>query len=402
MIHSELSQPVSLDHLERMTDCLGVIQHANYSIPDFRTGYTTDDNARALVVVVKHHRLYGDQLSRDLAYRYLAFLMYAQTPEGRFHNFVSYDRRPIDTVGSEDAFGRAFWALSHVLADPIESGMIGPAERMLHQALPWVEKLEHPRSKAYCIVGLHWWARSSCGDIRRAEQLARPLAGYLVGRYHEHTRPGWAWILPEFTYANAALPKALFRAHQLLGDEQYLAIAERTMDFLAQKTSIHDTLAVVGNREWLQPDEDPLPARYDQQPIEAGLMVEASLAGYDATGDVKHLRRAWRDLEWFFGRNLQGLSLYDPETEGCFDALMEGRVNENRGAESVVSLVLARLAMVEAVQRLADKTLISAGDVTDTQALHGCPSCQMGESRTPEGAIPLRPSVQHERGVPRP
>ena len=358
MTYSELSQPVSLDHLERMTDCLGLIQHANYSIPDFRSGYTTDDNARALVVAVKHHRLYGDQLSRDLAYRYLAFLMYAQTPEGRFHNFVSYDRRPMDMVGSEDAFGRAVWALAHVLANPIESGMVGPAERMLHQALPWMETLEHPRSKAYCIIGLHWWARSSRGDALRAKQLARPLADYLVQRYHEHARPDWEWILPEFTYANAALPKALYRAHQLLGDEQYLAIAERTMDFLVEKTSIRDTLAVVGNREWLQPNGDAVLALYDQQPIEAGLMVEASLAGYDASGDVKHLRHAWRALEWFFGRNLQGLSLYDPKTGGCFDALMEGRVNQSQGAESTVCLLLARLVTVETRQQLADKALM--------------------------------------------
>ncbi len=363
MIYPELHQRVSLDHLERMTDCLGLIQHANYSIPDFRTGYTTDDNARALVVAVKHHRLYGDQLSQDLAYRYLAFLMYAQTSEGRFHNFVSYDRRPIDAVGSEDAFGRAVWALAHVLADPIESGMVGPAERMLHEALPWVETLEHPRSKAYCIVGMYWWARSSRGDVRRAEQLARPLADYLVHRYHEHARPDWEWVLPEFTYANAALPKALFRAHQLLGDEQYLTIAERTMDFLVEKTSVRNMLTVVGNREWLEPDGESALALYDQQPIEAGLMVEASLAGYDATGDGKHLRRAWRALEWFFGRNLQGLSLYDPETGGCFDALMEGRVNQSRGAESTVCLLLARLAMVEALQRLSTKTVM--GDVIE-------------------------------------
>jgi hypothetical protein len=348
MIHPGLNEPVSLDHLARMTDCFGLIQHANYSIPDLRTGYTTDDNARALVVVLKHHRLYGGQLSRDLAYRYLAFLMYAQTP-------VSYDRRPLDTVGSEDAFGRALWSLAHVLANPIEAGMVGPAERMLHQALPWVEALEHPRSKAYCISGLHWWSRSARGDRLRAEQLARPLADYLVSRCQEHARPGWEWILPEFTYANAALPKALYRAHQLLGDDQHLSIAERAMEFLTGKTLIRDTLAVVGNREWLHPDVGNSPAHYDQQPIEAGLMVEASLAGYDATGEAEHLRRAWRALGWFFGRNLEGLSLYDPETGGCFDALMDGRVNENRGAESVVSLLMARLVMVEARQKEADK-----------------------------------------------
>ncbi|MBN1458982.1 MAG: glycosyltransferase [Armatimonadetes bacterium] len=363
MISPELNQPVSLEHLARMTDCFGLIQHANYSIPDFRTGYTTDDNARALVVVVKHHRLYGDQLSRDLAYRYLAFLMYTQTPEGRFHNFVSYDRRPVDTVGSEDAFGRAVWALAHVLANPIESGLEGPAERMLHQALPWVGGLEHPRSKASCLTGLYWWSRSSRGDVLRAKQLARPLADYLVHRCHEHTRPDWEWILPEFTYANAALPKALYRAHQLLGEEQYLTTAERAMDFLVEKTFVDDTLAVVGNREWLQPDGSASPAHYDQQPIEAGLTVEASLAAYDATGEAKHLRRAWRALGWFFGRNLEGLSLYDPETGGCFDALMDGRVNENRGAESVVSLLMAQLVMLEAFARLSSKAAM--GDSTE-------------------------------------
>lgn len=225
MAYPELREPVSLDHLERMTDCFGLIQHANYSLPDLRTGYTTDDNARALVVVLKHHRRYGDRLSRDLAYRYLAFLMYAQTPEGRFHNFVSYDRKPIDRVGSEDAFGRAFWSLAHVLADPIERGLVDPAELMLHDALPWVGTLVHPRSRASCLTGLFWWARSERGDVRRAQQLAAPLADYLVGRYHEHRRPGWEWILPEFTYANASLPEALFRAYQLLGDESYRHVA---------------------------------------------------------------------------------------------------------------------------------------------------------------------------------
>jgi hypothetical protein len=129
------------------------------------------------------------------------------------------------------------------------------------------------------------------------------------------------------------------------------------MDFLAEKTSIHDTPTMVGNRGWLQPDGSTTPAVYDQQPIEAGLMVEASLVGYDATGDVKHLRRAWRALEWFFGRNLQGLPLYDLETGGCFDGLMEGRVNQNRGAESTVCMLLARLIMAEALHRLSGKAV---------------------------------------------
>jgi hypothetical protein len=357
MSFAALGEPVKLDHLERMTDYFGLIQHANYSIPDFRTGYTTDDNARALVVALKHHRLYGDKLSRDLTYRYLAFLMYAQMPDGRFHNFISYDRRPTDVVGSEDAFGRAVWALAHVLASPVESGVVGPAERMLHEALPWVEKLEHPRSKAYCATALYWWTRCDRCDNPRAEQLVRPIADYLVHRHQESQRPDWDWVLPEFTYANAVLPKALFRAYQLLGDEECLLTAKRTMDFLTRKTWVEEVVSVIGNQEWLAPDADLTPARYDQQPIEAGLMVEAALAAYDATGELAYLRTAWRALEWFFGRNLQNLSLYDPETGGCYDALMEGQVNQNRGAESTVCLLLAWLSMLQARQRLADAIL---------------------------------------------
>jgi len=357
---TELDQPVSLDHLERMTDCFGLIQHANYSLPDFRTGYTTDDNARALVAVVKHFHLYGQPRSLELAERYLSFLMYAQTSEGRFHNFVSYNRHPLDTVGSEDAFGRSLWALAHVLAHPPRPGLVGPAERMLHESLAWMEKLDHPRSKAYCLLAMYWWAQSECRDVPRAHLLARPLADYLVRRYQEHSRPGWDWILPEFTYANAILPKALFRAYQLLGEPRYLEVAEHAMAFLAGVTRVSDTLSVVGNQEWIQPDADPAPAVYDQQPIEAGTMVEAALAGYEATGKTQYLRWAWRSLEWFYGRNVEGRSLYDPETGGCFDALMRGAVNQNRGAESTVSLLLSRLAMLEAKRRLSDEVLAEA------------------------------------------
>jgi len=357
MSREEMNRPVSLSHLERMTDCFGLIQHANYSLPDFRTGYTTDDNARALVVALKHHRLYGDTRSLELVEQYLSFLMYAQTPEGRFHNFIGYDRRPLDAVGSEDAFGRSLWALGHVLASPPRPGLAGPAERLLHESLPWVEKLNHPRSKAYCIAGLYWWAQAERTDRPRAEKLTRALAEYLLTRYHEHCGPGWDWVLPEFTYANAALPQAFFRAYQLLGDEECLEVGRRTLDFLLRVSEAEGVVSVVGNQEWLQPDTSPGPARFDQQPIEASLLVQADLTGYEVTGEVRYLRHARRSLEWFYGRNVRGLSLYDPETGGCFDALMEHGVNQNRGAESTVSLLLARLVMEEAHRKLAGRLL---------------------------------------------
>ncbi len=75
-----------------------------------------------------------------------------------------------------------------------------------------------------------------------------------------------------------------------------------TLDFLNRVSEVDGVVSVVGNREWLRPDNSGPPARFDQQPIEASLMVQADLAAYEVTGDTAYLRHAWRSLEWFYGR----------------------------------------------------------------------------------------------------
>ena len=349
-------QPLSLDHLRRLTDCSGVVQHANYALPDYRTGYTTDDNARALVVAVKHYRLHGDQVSRELATRYLAFLMYTHREDGRFHNYIGYDRRPLDEVGSEDCFGRALWSLAWVLFAPPQPGLVGPAERMFHQSLPWVRDLEHPRGKAFCLTALYRWGQARPEEMNRIRELATPIANHLLDCHRRHGAPGWDWLLPDMTYANAKLPEALFRAYQITEGQEFLAIARRTMDFLCEKTFVDGVLCLVGNRGWHRGHEGE-PPRYDQQPLDAAAMVDAALAGFDATGEVECLRLAWMALAWFFGRNHNRVPLYDSETGGCFDALMEHGVNQNRGAESTISLLLAQLSVLEARQKISRRAL---------------------------------------------
>lgn len=355
----EPERHMSLAHLQRLTDCFGIVQHANFAIPDYRTGYTTDDNARALVVSAMDYRLHGGESARALAERYLAFLLFAQREDGRFHNCVSYDRRFLDEFGSEDCFGRAIWSLAEVLYSPPHPALVEPAERMLHRALPWVERLEHPRGKAFCLTALHRWHQARPEEGERVRALARPLAQYLAGRYREHARPDWDWFLPELTYANAALSAAMFKAYQVTGEPDILSIARNTIEFLYEKTIEDDMLTLVGNRGWYEYGQEEAPA-YDQQPLDAAAMVSASLAAFDATGEAPYLRRAWVCLEWFYGRNLKGRPLFDPATGGCFDGLMEEGVNLNRGAESTVSLLLAHLSVMEARQRLAREVL--AGD----------------------------------------
>ncbi len=371
---------MSLAHLQRLTDCFGIIQHANYAVPDYRSGYTTDDNARALVVACKYHQLHGDALSRDLATRYLSFLMFAQREDGRFHNFIGYERRPLDEVGSEDCFGRALHALAYVLYAPPQPGLAGPAERMLHQALPHVEHLEHPRGKALSLIALRTWAMARPEESERARALAAALGEDLVACYREHARPDWDWLLPDMTYANATLPEALFRAYQLTENAEFQRVARRTLKFLCGRTLAHGVLQLVGNHGWHRAGEVTPPA-YDQQPIDAASMVEALLAGFDATGEIEYLRTAAVCYEWFHGRNSNGRSLYDPETDGCFDALTASGVNLNRGAESCISMLLAHLSLYEAKQRLSQQMLENS-DRGQTAALDAGEKGGVGDDRT--------------------
>jgi uncharacterized protein YyaL (SSP411 family) len=340
---------IPLDHLCRLTDCFGMIQHADHAVPDYETGYTTDDNARALLAALKHYRLHEDKLSRELAARYLAFLKFVQREDGRFRNFLGYDKRFLDEEGSEDTFERSLCALAYLLCYPPCSSLVNTAEQMFNLALPHVERMESPRGRACSLIALYWWAQARPQELERAREMARPLADYLVNRYNEHRRSDWEWILPEMTYGNAKLPEALFRAWQLLGDEKYLEVAKRTFGFLCEKTFVEDVLCVVGNNGWYS-HQDHRPPLYDQQPIDAMAMVEAALAAYDATREAEYLRRAQISLEWFFGRNLQGKPLYDEKTGGCFDGLTETGVNQNRGAESTLALLLAHLSMREVRQ----------------------------------------------------
>ena len=350
MASSDLQTTISLEHLQRLTDSCGIIQHAEYMIPDYQSGYTTDDNARALAAVANHYLLFQDPLSRSLAVTYLAFLRYAQREDGRFHNFFSYDRRPCDEVGSDDCFGRTLGSLAYLLYAPPDPNLIAPVERMFYRALPWVERLEHPRSKAMCILAFYrWWQARPVQREEAAERLQR-LAMNLLDCYREHNRADWQWFLPEMTYANANLPEALFRAYQVTGEQEYLTVATRTMAFLCEKVFHTGKLSIIGNNGWHNANGGH-PAEYDQQPIDAAAMVEAALAAFDATKQTTHLRHAGLAFDWFFGSNSKGVSVYDPKTGGCFDGLTAAGVNMNQGAESSVALLQAQLSMLEAREK---------------------------------------------------
>jgi hypothetical protein len=110
---------IKLDHLKAFTDDTGILQHANYTIPDRTHGYCTDDNARALLVAAMGQKyLPTNGWGLDfLSGHYLGFLLYAfNEKNGRFRNFMTYSRQWMEEIGSEDAHGRAIWCLGKAVA----------------------------------------------------------------------------------------------------------------------------------------------------------------------------------------------------------------------------------------------------------------------------------------------
>jgi hypothetical protein len=333
----------TLRHVRRLTDDCGIIQHAKFWLPDYATGYCVDDNARALITAVRMHRLLDDASAHALVVRYQAFLFYAQRRDGQMRNFVDYTRTFLEETGSPDSLGRAIWGLGHASTyDEVYLSI--PAREMFHRALPHLTPLSPPHAQAYGILGLCAYGEHEA--LREeAQRLVRPAAGMLLELYRDNRTPAWDWFLPVLTYGNARLAQALLRAGRLLDSTELIDAGLSSLDFLNRVCFPGDVLEVVGCHGWYP--RGGKCARYDQQPIDAGAMVEANLDAYSLSREARFLARAVRAMGWFFGENTQGAPLYDTQSGGCHDGLLAQGVNANQGAESTVAYLMALLRLYE-------------------------------------------------------
>lgn len=324
-----------LDHLDRMTDSTGLIQHAIYSLPRRESGYTTDDNARALRVCA---RLWGASPDDRMLARvtcYLSFLEHARCPVRGFHNFLSYQRDWLDAAGTGDCQGQAMLALAEVLGSQLPIGFRELARELLESVLPTLAELRSLRAQAYVIQAwAHLW-RNGVEDIGPLESVARLAADRLVECFHRSQRPDWPWFESRMTYANAVLPHALFDAAERWPDEAYLSVAESSFGFLDLVTTSNGVFWPIGNRDWYSHGEEK--SLYDQQPVEASTMADAALAGLALRGDAKYRAIFQRAHGWFLGQNSLELQMADVAAGACFDGLEPAGVNRNQGAESTLA-----------------------------------------------------------------
>ena len=343
--------PQRLDHLRRMTDDTGILQHAVLATPNYAEGYTTDDNARALIAAVLLAEE-GAPEAAALATRYMAFLRHAFNPErGRFRNFMGYDRRWLEEIGSEDSHARALWALGTVLSRSYDPSLLGIASPLFARALPAALAFEHPRPWAFALLGIHAYLQHFDGD-RAAQQACRTLAERLLALYQANRADDWCWFGDLLTYDHAVLPHALLLGGDALGRADMCDAALESLGWLAALQRAEEGhFAPVGCHGFYR--RGRAPARFDQQPLEAQAMVLAALDAQLIADDDRWLAEAHRAFDWFLGRNDLRLPLYDPTTGGCRDGLEVDRVNQNQGAESTLAFLLAALELRRAFERHA-------------------------------------------------
>jgi glycosyltransferase involved in cell wall biosynthesis len=338
---------LNLDHLHRLTDDTGLLQHATFAVPNYSEGYTTDDNARALVLTILLEQL-GQSEPReihDLSSRYLAFLGHALNPsDGRFRNFLSYARVWSEAEGSEDSHGRALWALGTVLGRSRDQALRGAAGRLFEMAVPAVLAFTSPRAWAFALLGIEEYLNSFSGD-RDAQRVSSVLATRLIDNYNGNQSPDWHWFENVLAYSNARLVQAALIAGSRNLNHEMIAIGLGALNWLSevQRDAEQDHFVPIGSQGFYR--KGCARARFDQQPVEAGGAVSACLAAYRITGDDRWRKEAWSIFNWFLGSNDLGIALYDPITGGCRDGLHPERVNENQGAESTLAFLMAQVEM---------------------------------------------------------
>lgn len=334
-----------LEHLTRMTDSTGILQHATYTIPNFHEGYCLDDNSRALVLTVMLEELGIDALEiQRMASTYASFVNFAFDPaNNRFRNFMSYDRRWLEDRGSDDSLGRATWALGCCVGRSERHELQSWGIQRFESALGMIAESTSPRSWALALIGIHEYFRRLSGD-RLVNQLRDTLTSRLISLYEQTVSDDWPWFEPMVTYDNAKLSHALILSGRWGNSPRAMEVGLKSLRWLAdlQRAPAGHFRPIGSNGFYTRGDEAAL---YDQQPLEAHAMVSASIEAFRVTGDRWWLEQARTSFEWFLGRNDLGLPLYDHAAGGCRDGLHADRLNENQGAESTLAFLLALVEM---------------------------------------------------------
>ncbi|MDD3723221.1 MAG: glycosyltransferase [Lutibacter sp.] len=343
---------INLKHFKKLTTGFGMIQFSKINQPDIDSGYTLDDNARALIVMCQHYELTKNEADLKYIHIYYNFIKYCLQPRGNFLNYVDEQRAFTDQnnkTNLEDSNGRAIWALGYLISMsallPKESqSLASDAELMIQRVALNIDNIHSTRAMAFAIKGLYYRDKKNKSPQNTA--LIKKLADRLVQMHHHESNNEWQWFESYLTYANSVLPEALLCAWLVTGEITYQEIAKSSFDFLLSKTFKKNKIKVISNKNWLYTKKDikttPIGG---EQPIDVAYTILALRKFYQVFNEKTYLLKMEIAFNWFLGSNYLNQIIYNPCTGGCYDGLEEYSVNLNQGAESTVSYLMARLTI---------------------------------------------------------
>jgi glycosyltransferase involved in cell wall biosynthesis len=337
---------INLNHLKQMTTNTGIIQFSKINQPDISSGYTLDDNARALIASCMYFKLTGDEKSLSYIKLYLSFIRLCLQPAGNFLNYVDRYNKFTDqnkTANLDDANGRAIWALGYLVSakDYLPEEIISEATKIIQKTIHRIETMHSTRAMAFAIKGLYYYHRA----IKSVETfyLIQTLAKRLVQMYRHESAEKWDWFEGYLTYANSILPEAMLYTWLLTGETIYKDIARSSFSFLLSQTFNETGIEVISNKDWLQKGHTA--GHFGEQPIDVAYTIMTLSKFYDEFMDEDYRVKMETAFNWFLGNNRLYQIIYNPCTGGCYDGLEETHVNLNQGAESTLSYLMARLTI---------------------------------------------------------
>lgn len=338
--------PFKLHHLSNLTDSYGVIQFANLTAPNLDSGYTADDNARALISMIEYKKRVRSETARRLLLRYFSFLCTVAGEDGTFCNYMSRHGLPDEKKNKEEnlseAHARTVYALAYTATSSfVPVSLIERARRLCMVHLNISARTDSPRANAFLLKALALLLSPNQGDEYLASYAK--IADYLVRVYRNTATPDWLWFEEKLTYGNAIIPDSLFGAARILKNPEMKSIAKESLDFLIEQTFQRDVYIPIGQKGWYCRGQNR--SYFDQQPEDASTMINALSSAYRALRDERYRTLAYTAFEWFLGNNQSRRTCVVRRTGGCYDGITPDGVNANQGAESTIAYLLARLAI---------------------------------------------------------
>lgn len=343
--------PVNLEQLKSMTSKIGIIQFSKLNQPDPNSGYTLDDNARALIAVCMHYKMTKEETDLEPIQTYCRFIRHCLQPSGKFLNYVDHDtdfgiQNNLENL--DDANGRAIWALGFLISEKniLPEVTVEDAIIMIEEAIPGLEKIHSTRAMGFAIKGLYYYQKSQ-HQVSNLNLIIK-FANRLVQMYRHESEKNWEWYESYLTYANSILPEAMLYAWLVTGEKIYKEIAIKTLDFLLKHTFNTNGIEVISNRNWLHRGQHT--EHFGHQPIDVAYTIMTLRKFYEVFRNEEYRDKMVIAFNWFLGKNHLHQIIYNPCTGGCYDGLEETQINLNQGAESTLSYLMARLTMNEYVE----------------------------------------------------